>query len=191
MLSEEIKQEIWNLRQQGLSQSNISTKLRISLASVNLWCNRFDSQKEYNLTHKKIDQKTIKDIISTYNNTLSLKKTHDCFKHIIGKRSIKNILIKEGCYINKTQRNTKRQKSINVIKWKQRKKIELVKYKGGKCEICGYDKCIQALEFHHLDPLQKDFTISSNSFSFEKMKKEADKCILVCSNCHKEIHYQK
>jgi len=190
MLSKETKQEIWKLRQQGLSQSNISIKLNISLASVNLWCGRFDPQKEHNLTYKNIlDQKQIDTILSFYKNNKSLKETHNEFKHLLSSRTIRALLIKNECYIKKTSHNNKRQKSINVINWKQRKKIELVKYKGGKCKICGYDKCIQALEFHHLDPLKKDFNISSNSFSFEKMKKEVDKCILICSNCHKELHY--
>ena len=65
-----------------------------------------------------------------------------------------------------------------------------VQYKGGKCCICGYDKYIGALEFHHLDPNQKDFGISAKGYtrSFERVKDELGKCILVCSNCHKEIH---
>ena len=79
-------------------------------------------------------------------------------------------------------------KSEVVIRWRNRVKTKLVEYKGGKCQCCGYNRCIRALEFHHLDPSQKDFTISGKSKSFETLKKEADKCILVCSNCHKEIH---
>ena len=65
-----------------------------------------------------------------------------------------------------------------------------VDYKGGKCERCGYDKYIGALEFHHLDPTQKDFGISSSGHtrSFEKMKVELDKCIMLCANCHREEH---
>lgn len=82
-----------------------------------------------------------------------------------------------------------RRKSLNVINWKKEKKKLLVEYKGGQCERCGYNKCINALEFHHLDPTQKDFAISSNSFSFDRMKQEVDKCILLCSNCHREEHY--
>lgn len=76
---------------------------------------------------------------------------------------------------------------------KRRTKIkeELVKYKGGKCERCGYDKCINALEFHHLDPSEKEFSISKYSvLSIEKLKKEVDKCVLVCANCHREIHFE-
>lgn len=75
---------------------------------------------------------------------------------------------------------------------KKRYKIKekSVSYKGGKCEICGYDKCIDALEFHHLDPSQKDFGISYKGYvrSWDKVKEELDKCIMVCANCHREIH---
>ena len=49
-------------------------------------------------------------------------------------------------------------------------------------------RSIDALEFHHKDPNEKDFTISGKSWSFERLKNEVDKCILVCSNCHCEIH---
>lgn len=65
-----------------------------------------------------------------------------------------------------------------------------VDYKGGKCKRCGYHKCLAALEFHHEDPSQKDFAISMSgqTRSWERIQKELDKCILVCSNCHKEIH---
>lgn len=77
-----------------------------------------------------------------------------------------------------------------VQKRRDKTKQILVEYKGGKCEICGYNKCIQALEFHHIDPNQKDFGIGAKGYtkSIEKNKEEVDKCILVCSNCHREIH---
>ena len=66
----------------------------------------------------------------------------------------------------------------------------LIKSRGGKCEICGYNKCFAALEFHHIDPSQKDFQISNTGSvpSFERLKKEADKCRLLCANCHREEH---
>ncbi len=68
-----------------------------------------------------------------------------------------------------------------------KKKNKLVKYFGGKCSICGYDKCVNALEFHHKNPKEKGDTLSRN-ITFKKMLKEAKKCILVCTNCHREIH---
>lgn len=63
-------------------------------------------------------------------------------------------------------------------------------YKGGKCMLCGYDKCSRALSFHHLDPSKKDFGLSERGLtrSWERIKKEIDKCILVCANCHMELH---
>ena len=75
---------------------------------------------------------------------------------------------------------------------KRRKKIKqmAIEYKGGSCEVCGYYKCSAALEFHHINPTQKDFSIASNghSRSWEKVKNELDKCIMVCANCHREMH---
>ena len=79
-----------------------------------------------------------------------------------------------------------------VTEQRKRNKKKLVEYKGGKCEICGYDKCIDSLEFHHLNPEEKSFGISNGNIkSFKRLKEEADKCILVCSNCHNEIHYRE
>ena len=76
-----------------------------------------------------------------------------------------------------------------VLKSDQRKKLRLVNSLGGKCCICGYNKCLSALEFHHKNPNEKDFSISANAhIAFEKALQEAKKCILVCANCHREIH---
>jgi predicted HNH restriction endonuclease len=56
--------------------------------------------------------------------------------------------------------------------------------------LCGYDKCIEALDLHHKDASQKDFGISSGGLtrSWELVKAEADKCVLLCANCHRELH---
>lgn len=76
----------------------------------------------------------------------------------------------------------------------QRRRIKvkrlLVEYKGGECIRCGYKKCMGALSFHHTNPEQKDFNISykGHTISLDRAKKEVDKCVLVCSNCHAEIH---
>lgn len=60
-------------------------------------------------------------------------------------------------------------------------------YLGGKCQGCGYDKCVAALDFHHRDPRQKDFEISSK-MSWEAIEQELPKVVLLCSNCHRETH---
>ncbi len=75
---------------------------------------------------------------------------------------------------------------------KRRRKVRLMalEHKGSKCEICGYDRCLEALEFHHLDGDGKDFGISDRGYtrSWARIKEELDKCILLCSNCHREVH---
>lgn len=72
-------------------------------------------------------------------------------------------------------------------------KRELVRYKGDKCEICGYNNCIGALQFHHLDSSQKDFELSvkynNGNFDMKSLYKEVDKCQLLCANCHAEKHF--
>ncbi len=68
-------------------------------------------------------------------------------------------------------------------------KLQAIKLLGGKCCICGYDRCVDALEFHHKNPKEKDFKSGSGStLVWKEYKTEAMKCMLVCSNCHKEIH---
>lgn len=80
-----------------------------------------------------------------------------------------------------------------VTKSRRNRKLKLVKHFGGKCKICGYDKCPNALHFHHSDPEKKSFGISEKgvTISFKSAKLEAEKCILVCANCHAELHYQQ
>ena len=75
---------------------------------------------------------------------------------------------------------------------KRRRKVRLmaVEYKGGRCSRCGYSRYVGALEFHHLDSTQKDFGISEKGYtrSWGKVRAEIEKCVLVCANCHRELH---
>ena len=91
----------------------------------------------------------------------------------------------------KRKYSDRRQYMIRAVH-KRRKKIRLmaVEYKGGKCKRCGYDRCIEALEFHHKDPIQKDFSISEKGYtrSWKRVQEELDKCVMLCANCHREIH---
>ncbi len=85
----------------------------------------------------------------------------------------------------------RKQYLINAVR-KRRKQIRInaIEYKGSKCESCGYFRCAEALEFHHLDPKQKDFSISSKGYTrgWDRVKEELDKCIMLCANCHRELH---
>ena len=78
---------------------------------------------------------------------------------------------------------------------KRRKKIRLkaIQHMGGKCTRCGYNKYPEVLEFHHKNPLEKNFNVSSKGHcrSWERVKKEIEKCNLLCANCHREIHVEE
>jgi ribosomal protein L30E len=75
---------------------------------------------------------------------------------------------------------------------KRRKKVRqiLINDAGGKCTNCKYNKCMSALTFHHKNPSRKKFGLSSRGLtrSLKSMRKEAKKCILLCHNCHSEVH---
>jgi hypothetical protein len=67
-------------------------------------------------------------------------------------------------------------------------KQKLLDYKGNKCIICGYNKCNAAMDFHHINPTEKEIKIGQTRKTFEVLRKELDKCVIMCRNCHAETH---
>ncbi len=68
-------------------------------------------------------------------------------------------------------------------------KANLVDYKGNKCQLCGYDNCFSALDFHHVDATEKETELSKmTSLSQKSQETEVRKCLLLCSNCHRKLH---
>lgn len=84
--------------------------------------------------------------------------------------------------------------SQNALVSIRRKELKMlaVEYLGGKCVRCGYSGCVDVFDFHHTDPTQKEFSISKygHTYSFDRVKVELDKCELLCSNCHREHHFE-
>jgi len=76
-----------------------------------------------------------------------------------------------------------------VVRRRRRVKKILVEEAGGRCRLCGYDRCAAALEFHHLDPAAKEFGVAQNGMgrSIDRLRAEVRKCVLLCSNCHAEV----
>lgn len=55
--------------------------------------------------------------------------------------------------------------------------------------MCSYDRCMDALQFHHLDPSEKDFVLSRvGTWAWQRIVNELDKCVLLCCRCHTEVH---
>lgn len=96
-------------------------------------------------------------------------------------------------YLNKGRKNSWKCRECNterVTATRRNNKLKLIEHFGGKCTLCGYSRCPNALEFHHKEPEHKDFGISSGgiAWSLQRMIDEAQKCMMVCANCHREIH---
>ncbi len=83
-------------------------------------------------------------------------------------------------------------KSSEAVKrWRKSAKNIILKCMGGCCQICNYDRCPSALELHHVDPQEKEIsigTIMARCRSWDFLYDEISKCILLCSNCHREVH---
>ena len=90
---------------------------------------------------------------------------------------------------NKPSSYCKECTSIQALTRQQNFKKQCLDYKGGKCLSCGYNNYQGALEFHHLDPNEKDMNVSDLvHFSIKKLKEEIRKCIVLCANCHRMVH---
>jgi len=88
--------------------------------------------------------------------------------------------------------SAKRKAAIVRAVKKRRKKVRemAISYKGGKCQSCGYNTCLESLEFHHVVRGSKSFGISAKGYTraWKAIKEELDKCIMLCANCHRELH---
>jgi hypothetical protein len=111
------------------------------------------------------------------------------------KSDIRDYVEKNRALVNERDRKRWKTKRLTELPKRQQankeRKEKYVAYKGGKCQVCGYQECIGSLEFHHTIPEKKEFQVTENKCSWEKAKAELDKCILLCANCHKELHYKE
>ena len=160
------KDKLQDYIDKGLSQRQIGSLINKSQSSVKYWL------KKYNLKTKSCISGTSK-VCPCCNEDKSLNDFY----------SIENRAGGLSSYCKKCVCN-------NTIKRQRNLKQLAVDYKGGACIKCGYNKCLAALEFHHLDPTQKDFAIGKkcNTNLTDSVKAELDKCVLLCANCHREEH---
>lgn len=181
-----MKEKILELRKDGYSYNQIAEMLKCAKSTISYHCKKNDGGK-----YKSKSKEDIELINKTYSIFLSVKRTAKELK--MDRNTIIKYLSEENFDIfNKTKnKKTTKTKSDYVVDWRKRTKVKLVEYKGGCCCRCGYNKSMNVLQFHHLDPAKKDFTIGGKSWSYERLKEEVDKCILVCANCHIEIHEEK
>jgi transposase len=95
----------------------------------------------------------------------------------------------EFCLNGRGYYRCKRCRSAAVARRRRKVKTTLVAEAGGACCICGYSRNMRALHFHHVEPSQKRHEINAKgvAIALEKLRAEAQKCVLLCSNCHAEV----
>jgi predicted transcriptional regulator len=154
-----------------LSQRSIAKEFNCSQSTVKYYI------KKYGLVKAKSKKKEI-----------TKETTKVCSKCMVTKPASDFYLRKER--ENELTGYCKSCNSKDVIERMQTTKHILVELKGGKCQLCSFSEYIGALEFHHIDPKTKDKGMSRliRGKINQKIIDEVNKCVLVCSNCHKMIH---
>lgn len=106
-------------------------------------------------------------------------ETFECRRH----GSTEHVLEGRGYY------RCKKCRSDAVARRRRKVKRQLVEEAGGSCVLCGYSRCQAALQFHHVEPDGKEFHLShhGHSRSIARSRAEAEKCVLLCANCHAEV----
>jgi transposase len=149
----------------GLSLREIAQRLDRSLGAIRHWMRRYELKPSQRRKHGSEDGQ--REIVS--------RCRHHGETQFVRERS--------GYY------RCKRCRMEAAIRRRHQLKRMLVDEAGGKCLLCGYSHCLRALEFHHLDPKTKEFQLAyrGRTRSLAKLRAEASKCVLLCSNCHAEV----
>jgi transposase len=159
------KEDLERLLAAGLSLREIARHMNRSLATIRHWMQRYELKP--NPRRKRGGEDRSREVVSR------------CHHH--GETPF----VREGrgyyrCKRCRVEATGRRRQALKRI---------LVDEAGGKCVLCGYARCHRALEFHHLDPTTKEFQLAQRgrTRSIAKLRAEASKCVLLCSNCHAEV----
>lgn len=159
------KEEMKRLLAAGLSLREVAERLDRSLATIRHWMKRYELKSTPR--RKRASERSCREM-----------RSH-CKRH--GEAMF--VLEGSGYY------RCKRCRAEAVARRRRVVKRKLVAEAGGKCLICGYSRCQQVLQFHHLDPSAKEFHIAERgcSRSLARSRAEIRKCVLLCANCHREV----
>jgi transposase len=166
------RQQLVRLVNDGASIAEIATAVDRSKATVRHWL------KQYELKTKAPVGAPSRPGVAKAHVASQPEALLDCPKHGM----VAHILENRGYY-------RCRQCRVEAVARRRRKVKEILAAEaGGKCRLCGYDRCLAALEFHHVDPTTKSFALSRRGArSIARLRSEASKCVLLCGNCHAEV----
>jgi transposase len=164
------RDQLESLVSRGHTLTVIAEQLGVSITCVRYWIRRYGLPSPRSVRRERITQ-----AIEEGRRTLH----RECPKHGWSVFVIEN----SGSV------RCRRCRVERVTAHRRQTKVLLVKEAGGCCQSCGYDRCLAALEFHHRDPSTKLFQLSLHGItrSIEALRKEAEKCTLLCANCHAEV----
>lgn len=161
------KETLEKLIEEKLSTHEIAKETNQSQTNVRYWLRKFG--------------------LNTYNSPLNTKRCVICNEQLNG---LKTRFCSRVCK-NKGLSNNPNNYFYQESRAKQRK-LALIELSGGSCQICGYKKNWAALTFHHLNPTNKLFCIDlrkCGNTNWKSLVMEAEKCQLLCQNCHAEVHH--
>lgn len=155
---------------EGRTLGQIASELEVSLQTVRYWIAKYGLPKP----HEVRAGETVERLRNG-----DTRATRTCRHH----GEVEFVLDAQGHW------RCRRCRQDAVTKRRRKVKRMLVVEAGGKCLICGYDRSVAALQFHHLDPDEKRFGIAQRGCTngIEVVRKEAAKCALLCANCHVEV----
>jgi hypothetical protein len=161
------REELERLVAQRLTLREIAAALGRSTATVRYWLERWSIERRDG-RRAWMDRATAPLDIESY-----------CIKHGLGPFRLEG----RGYYRCKACRQAA------VAERRRKVKRLLVEEAGGRCMACGYDRCVSALQFHHRDPLRKNFALADQGVTrgIAAARAEARKCALLCANCHAEV----
>lgn len=179
-----LSEKILALKNEGKSHKAISIMLKCAISTISFHCKKSGLGNSIKVSISENERQNFQRL---YDEGKTIAEVSE----LVGRN---RITVRRHIVKRATKSSTERKKGVAVAVSKRRRKVKemAVEHKGGRCVKCGYANCIAALEFHHVDPSQKDFNLGNNgnTMSWEKIQKELEKCILVCSNCHREIHHE-
>jgi len=156
-----------------MSIAEIAREVERSSATVRHWLNRYELRT------------TTREKWRGENSTRAAKDAGQ----VIVKRECRHHGLTDFWLEGRGYYRCKRCRCDAVVRRRRKVKQVLVEDAGGGCALCGYDRCVGALHFHHVDPASKAFHLSEQGVtrSLAVARAEAAKCVLLCSNCHAEV----
>lgn len=167
-------EELHRYVSRGLSQREMAKLLDCSQGRVKYWLKKYGLITKYSRKNE------------AYSKQYSINRVG-----YLGKRALL-VCVEHGqqeFYLESNKRyRCKKCNSESILRRKKKLKVELIRKFGGVCTRCGYSQNINALEFHHIDKMNKSFNLAQmTSHSRDKVIQEANKCVLLCANCHREL----